>query len=407
MGPNDRVDAYLRSASKVRPWSGPLVPIATSHIAQVLGVGPHVHVAYTSAQQSTSVTIDGTQYLVLDMNQVRLVHWMNCVYRASDPPFRFGMLTIPLLIRRLRHARLIQESAVYLERFDADDRRALSAILSEHSAHSIKHLLIAQQYYVVAHEAAHASAVNERNALPESSDGFMKRVIAQILEFYQSQPGRGLSSRLRMDRQRAQSVASTVRHSPDLQEELFADWVARMIVIGGHPTSVAPLDSTLDAIMLVHCHLLSLERIDRYLRQFMTESRLRPDETQSWHTDIRRDCATWGSALFAQMSDRVRAVGDIPETPMRPEEFDDGRNRAIVNRFEAMRLRHDEIFDSTTDQWMIPSLQSLLDAHGGRLLSNARPLPAAENDAFCRLIDQVLGWDGTPVDSQTFLGQMF
>jgi hypothetical protein len=404
----DMFEQYLATVRRVRPWIGPgTEEELAGELAKMFGTELTVVVAYTSEQESRYHQLGGESFVVCDMNETRMLHWMNCVSLASKPQERFGILGSLVLASMLRNRGLLQEAFVYLQRFSQADRRVLEGILKTHSAYSETRYLAPQRIFSLAHEVAHSMVTHSnpsvaRQYASASNDAILhaKEILETNAAELQRQGRIAAAAEVR-------SWISRIARSERLREEIVVDFIGRMFTFYMHSSKNGPLEDTAEAIVLVHCHLVALDRIKHYVKLFRTGRQICADDASDLDNRIRFTIAAGNavSAVFAYRNLEKSGWGLTTDSRSRLRGSDSKRANKLNARLENLWHRHTATFLSFTDEWMIPSLQSLLDAHGGVPLTLKRPIPGGEVLQWNNAIDRLLGWEDAPVDSSSFLGK--
>ena len=401
---NSQLLSYLAARRKLRPWlDDGVVDTTIKNILEVTGIEAQVVTTFTSHQKTVLATLAGQSFLVLDMNQIRVLHRMNCLYFSSDPELRFSSLAIPLVVQRLRNMDLAQEAAVFLETLAESDRECLR----ETGLHCSKepfllNILASQQYYIIAHETAHAHASAKFDSEERRKSHECTRELS--IRLLMLQYGSLIES---AETHIAQSSARYLRQilaSDDLQEELVADSMAQYLLLTSAPKHVSFM-ALVQALVLVHCHLLCLDRINEYLRLYHLGHKLELSEGFHEINSIRLDWCVRGIDTFTQLARSTPLSGSHLSSVnhINPEH---NSNHDLVDNVQRMVNEHTRLFDKVVDEWLVASLHSLQSGNGGNMPRIKKQRSGQVPDHLNVRVDEALGWNGAPVDIDSFLKQL-
>jgi hypothetical protein len=395
--------SYLAERRKVRPWLDNLVDTTTKTILEATGIDAQAVTTFTSYQESCFVHLMGQSFLVLDMNQIRVFHRMNCLFHSSEPDLKFSCLGIPLVVQRLRNMGLVQEAAAFLETLAESDRGYLRKIGLQASKHPLLlEILASQQYYITAHEAVHALATSKFNS-QEGRNWYepIRELCIRLLSFqYQFLVKSGDPHVARLSARYLRQVLA----SGNLQEELVADSLAQYLVLTYAPKHVN-LSELVQAMVLAHCHLLSLGRINEYLRLFGLGNKLELGEDFLENNSIRLDWCVRSIDIFAQLI-KLRPLADSHFSSFTRHNPAQSLNHVLLDNVQRMVSEHTRLFDEVVDEWLVESLQALQSGNTGNMPRNKNHRSRQVIDPLTFQVDEALGWNGTPVDLDSFLKQL-
>jgi len=401
---NSQLLSYLAARRKLRPWlDDGVVDTTIKTILEVIGIEAQVVSTFTSHEKTVLVTLAGKSFLVLDMNQLRVLHRMNCLYFSSDQELRFSSLAIPLVVQRLRNMDLAQEAAAFLESLAESDRKCLRETgLYCSKEPFLLNILASQQYYIIAHEAAHAHASAKFDSEERRESHECSRELS--IRLLMIQYGSLIES---AETHIAESSAKYLRQilaSHDLQEELGADSMAQYLLLTLAPKHVSFM-ALVQALVLVHCHLISLDRINEYLRLYQLGLKLELSEGFHEINSIRLDWCVRGIDMFTQLARSTPLAGSHLSSVNRinPEH---NSNHDLIDNVQQMVNEHTRLFDKVVDEWLVASLHSLQTGNGGNIPRIKYQRSGQVPDLLKVRVDEALGWNGAPVDLDSFLKQL-
>lgn len=400
----DDIDRYLLSTRRVRLWSGswPFGNILAG-LLNSLDRPPMVVPIYTDARESACLRIGTGSALVIDMNQVRVCHWLNQLFdMTGDDRNETCATAVSVLAANELYTAGLPREAIWLAESIASGVADLQSRLAARDRLAEFRLLV-QSTFIATHELAHAVMLSD-SRYAHLRDEAVSRLLVELTN-RDADDAVGAAF--------CEQLIALVNSDHKAADEVAADAFAVRVTYEyfqsiAHNTQQA--ESALDACALVVLHLAFIEALRNEILRYgdwalmrtptlygrsasreLKLSLLRVHHIQSAASDI---------AVESTMTQEQHALISRHQIPL--ESLFEARSRR--RRLAAVVAKHNDdlgrpMLDGLRD--LITHLSDYQAAHDGRIGA-----PSVHANLIARaVLDKILGWSHGAVSNENFLAQ--
>jgi hypothetical protein len=236
-------------------------------LSKRLKVTPSVLLTHSLQRRHAVVSLDGIDYLIVDLGLIELLHVMNCLYYSEIPDVSFRTIGCGYIAQQLQFHGLDNISYDFASEQHRNKEVAVSILVSGNQP-KLRNCLAVQEIYAFYHESAHL-------VINEDSDYFdqHKKIILEQLKHYFGNSDN--SPPTFVDDYRKIVV------SRDIQEEFVAEDLSRILALHSYSEEITNDPVVwVESIFLAHLHLCVLDFIDAYIELFTTGGHLHFGEMQ-------------------------------------------------------------------------------------------------------------------------------